>query len=303
VVTSQGCPFRCRFCSHRWTKLEYKDVEVLREELRSMHQMGYRRLFFTDDLFTLPERRLVTNLKMMLDEGFDFEWSCLSRASGLSSSTIEMMAEAGCRQAFIGMESADPVVLSNMDKRMDLDRAVKQFEDFANNDISTACSLVVGYPGETDVSIQRTVDFMNQASPNGYTAYLFTLIRGTLIDSPALRKRFCLEGEGTAWSHYTGTSLEMMERMRYLVDNIRDDIMYMHQAFDIAVMHEAGYGIGDIRVFSDLINKLYKIGRKPDPGPEDEARSYKILDQLACLEVNRPDRIVDRRPAEMRETA
>lgn len=280
VVTSQGCPFQCRFCSHRWSKLEYKDLDTLRSELRSMHQMGHRRLFFTDDLFTLPESRLVENLKMMLSEGFDFEWSCLSRASGLSSATVALMAEAGCRQAFIGMESADPKVLENMDKRMDLDSAARQFEDFKKFGISTACSLVIGYPGETDQSIQRTVGFMNQAAPNGYTTYLFTLIRGTLVDSPAIRKMFKLEGEGTAWSHYTGTSLEMLDRLHYLVDNIRDDIMYMHQAFDIAVLHQAGFSIQDVRTLASLINKLYRLGRKQRPTLGDSMRSALILERI-----------------------
>jgi p-methyltransferase len=284
AVTSQGCPFRCRFCNFRTRRLEYKQVEVLREELRSLERMGFKRLFFVDDLLTIPERRLVEILRMMLDEKFDLKWLCMSRASGLSASTISMMAEAGCRHVSVGMESADPTVLKNMDKRVNVDQAYRQVEHFRNNGITCTFSFVVGYPGETDASLERTLEFINTARPDSYSAYLFMVIRGTLVDSPEIRKQFQLSGESLAWKHYTGDVFEMAARLRTLADSVDDEIIHMDQAFGTFVLREDGYSREDIQELGRIISPLYRLGRKKAATPRDIQLSRSYLDRLEAFE-------------------
>lgn len=59
VMSSQGCPFRCRFCSYRLNPLEYKTTDNLQKELASIKAVGGKTLYFIDDLLTLPEKRFV----------------------------------------------------------------------------------------------------------------------------------------------------------------------------------------------------------------------------------------------------
>lgn len=97
----------------------------------------------------------------MISEKLNFEWYCLSRAEGLADKTIEKMAKAGCKSVNCGVESADPHVLKNMDKRININKAKEQFETYHQNGIMAFGSFIVGFPGETSDSLKRTIDFIN----------------------------------------------------------------------------------------------------------------------------------------------
>ncbi|MBW1945071.1 MAG: hypothetical protein JRJ51_19875, partial [Deltaproteobacteria bacterium] len=63
VMTSQGCHYRCRFCTyHRWfPKVLYKSLDILKDELRRIRDLGFvRHLRFADDNFTANAGRLKT---------------------------------------------------------------------------------------------------------------------------------------------------------------------------------------------------------------------------------------------------
>lgn len=86
----------------------------------------------------------------MIEENFHFKWYCTSRAAGLSEKSVSLMAEAGCQAVFIGVESGDPDVLTNMDKKIKISDAYKQMEWFHKYGICIYGSFVTGFPGETD---------------------------------------------------------------------------------------------------------------------------------------------------------
>ena len=286
VQTSQGCPFTCKFCDFRlMNRTDYKPLGVLREELRALHAIGVRKIDFVDDLFTLPEERLVEVCRMILDEGWDFDWFCLSRSSGLSEGAVRLMAEAGCTMVNVGMESADPVVLANMSKNTRVDEARRQVEAFGRHGITVFTNIILGYPGETDESIGRTIRFLNETGVHAYFLNLFQVGRGTIVDAPEYRERFALVGENELWSHRTGTSLEFAGKMSEFADQVSGAVLRLGGLEDMQMLMNGGYTRPQLAALAPLMQGLAECARTSAGAPAHAIqRSRELLDQLACLE-------------------
>ncbi len=285
VQTSQGCPFACRFCDFRlMNRTDYKSIDVLRKELRRLKSIGVTRIDFVDDLFTFPEKRLEEICRMMLEERFGFSWFCLSRSAGLKPKTVRLMADAGCSMVNIGMESADPTVLKNMNKRTDAAAAREQVASFRRNGVMVFSNLMLGFPGETDRSIERTIDFVNTAGIDAYFLILFMAIRGTTVDRPTFRERFRLEGEHVYWRHATGTASGMAGKIGGFVSRVSDDILRLGGLDEMQMLIDHGYTRDRMTALAPLIKGLadWPRGRRLRPG--DSAASRALLEEIAALE-------------------
>jgi len=285
VQTSQGCPYGCRFCDFRlMNAVDYKSLDVLREELRSLRAIGVRKIDFVDDLLTAPERRLQAICRMMLEEGFEFSWFCLSRSSGLSAESVRLMAEAGCTMVNIGMESADPTVLKNMNKRTDVAASLRQMEAFHENGITVFSNFILGFPGETDESIARTLEFVNTAAIDAYFLTLFMAGRGTGADSPKFREQFRLEGEYLYWRHSTGSALEMAGKIADFVSGVCETTLRVDGLDEMQMLLDAGYAREDLPLLAPIMRGLARWSRKDPISQEDVQASRRWLQELAVLE-------------------
>ncbi|MBW1799461.1 MAG: radical SAM protein [Deltaproteobacteria bacterium] len=222
VVTSRGCHYRCRFCTyHHWfPKVQYKSLEVLKDELRRIQNLGFvRHVRFSDDNFTAKRSRLKAVLEMMIQERFDFTWSSYARANALTPDLVRLMKASGCDLLVMGIESGSPAILKNMDKRLDPGQALDALRMLKNHDIDSQAAFIVGYPGETEKTFHETIDFINQSGLKYFHPYLFYFSKNMLVDRE--RETFNLNGLGLAWKHHTMDSVEasyLMSQMIRLID-------------------------------------------------------------------------------------
>jgi p-methyltransferase len=227
VITSQGCRYRCRFCTyHRlFPEVRYKSLVALREELRQIQNLGFvRHVRFADDNFTADRKRLLSVLNMIKEERFDFKWSAFARASSLSPEVVRHMSESGCEFLNMGIESGSRMILKNMDKKLDPGQAFEAIRLLRDHGIQTLGGVIVGYPGETRATFQETVDLISKSGMNYYHPYLFYYSKDMLVHHD--RERFRMEGVGWTWRHATMDSLEasrLMAEMITLIENAYTD--------------------------------------------------------------------------------
>jgi radical SAM superfamily enzyme YgiQ (UPF0313 family) len=90
-----------------------------------------------------------------------FQWSCTARVNS-DYETLKAMADAGARLFIVGFESGDPQILKNIKKGA----TVEQARAFAKNckkvGIRIHGDFIIGLPGETKETIQRTIDFAKE---------------------------------------------------------------------------------------------------------------------------------------------
>ena len=76
IFTTRGCPFRCEFCSNAVFGVSYRmrsPVNVL-DEVEEALSLGYDRIHFADDVFTLNKGRVFEICKEIKKRGLDFRW-------------------------------------------------------------------------------------------------------------------------------------------------------------------------------------------------------------------------------------
>ncbi|MBN2578309.1 MAG: radical SAM protein [Pirellulales bacterium] len=217
VFSSVGCPHQCQFCDfHPLFKCKYRSEANLIDELKTIKRNPYPRFaYFTDDNFGINKKRLTTVLQAMVREKLGIKWHAMLRADMVDREMAEQLREAGCRELLLGIESGDPMVLSNINKRLDLDAAARALAHLDQAGINTFCTFIIGFPGETQKSIDNTVQWISNM-PSGSSAhayhryYLFRLIISPLspLSRKEQREKYGLQGLQEHWSHRTMNSEE-----------------------------------------------------------------------------------------------
>lgn len=283
VITSQGCHYRCRFCTyHRlFPEVRYKSLPALRSELRKIQDLGFvRHVRFADDNFTANRRRLFSVLDMMEEEGFSFRWSSFARASSISPEVVRRMRKAGCEFLNMGIESGSREILKNMDKKLDPGQAFDAIHLLKDQGIQTLGGVIVGYPGETRDTFLETVDLIRRSGMNYYHPYLFYYSKEMLVHED--RERFRMDGVGWAWRHATMDSAEasrLMSEMIGLIESaFTDGQQKTWETFKL--LRGEGFSPEEILELHALKRSLQlTVNEKGESGPEVS----RLLDRIEAI--------------------
>jgi p-methyltransferase len=183
IRASQGCPFKCKFCTFPKAspKFMQRSVASIREELRKIKKIGIKNVAFTDDHFAISQKRVMEICKMMLEEDFNFNWFAGIRASAINEDTAKLLADTGCKVLCVGLESGDDRMLKLINKQITSETNMKCLEILDKYNIVAYGSFILGFPGETDESVRNTIDWINNSPLKLYKIFLFYLFPGSII--------------------------------------------------------------------------------------------------------------------------
>jgi anaerobic magnesium-protoporphyrin IX monomethyl ester cyclase len=129
-------------------------LELVFTEIDQIRRLGYKRLWIADDNFTLDLSYLRDFCRRMA--GQHMNWSCLSRVTGITTEIAREMKEAGCQRVYLGLETGDQDTLKLMNKKASMEEGISAVHAFRKAGIEVAGFFIVGYPGETITSIEKT---------------------------------------------------------------------------------------------------------------------------------------------------
>jgi len=174
ILGSRGCPMQCAFCANVFPqKVRFRSVGNIYDELKQLKDRGIRHLRFEDDNITLhPEFRVLCEAISF----FGFKWKGHTRSDLLCKNPelATYMANSGCEECGLGVESADDEVLKLINKR---ERAVHHYSAVKilhEAGMRAKTYFISGLPGETDVTMMLNREFMRQARPDKWTLSTFT---------------------------------------------------------------------------------------------------------------------------------
>src|SRR6266566_2476346 len=163
--TSRGCPALCTFClwpqtlsGHAWRVRSSENVaREVQQALRLFPQA--KEFFFDDDTFNIRKERVLDVCSRFKPLGF--RWSCTARVNS-DYETLKAMADAGARLFIVGFESGDPQILKNIKKGATVEQARQFTKNCKKVGIKIHGDFIIGLPGETKETIQRTLDFAKE---------------------------------------------------------------------------------------------------------------------------------------------
>jgi radical SAM superfamily enzyme YgiQ (UPF0313 family) len=159
----RGCPFACTFCStndffRRRFRLKTPN-RMIADMKRVKETYGISSFDLVHDMFTVDRKRVVAFCQALLESGESFHWGCSARTDCIDDELIELMSEAGCEGIFFGIETGSQRMQKIIDKGLDLVEAAERIKTTDRFKITTAVSLITGFPEETPVDLKGTVDF------------------------------------------------------------------------------------------------------------------------------------------------
>ena len=181
ALASRGCPYRCTFCNTPgYYDCGYRchSIDYVLHELRTLLSLGYREVFFRDDLFYAG--RVAEFCEVLLSSDIDLAWSCNQRVDTLDEPTVALMARAGCHTIKFGVESGDDAILAGIQKPS-FRRTEEQFAACARQGVRTHAHLMIGLPGESREQMERTIALVSRLDPYTFTLNLFTPHYGSAL--------------------------------------------------------------------------------------------------------------------------
>jgi anaerobic magnesium-protoporphyrin IX monomethyl ester cyclase len=179
LMASRGCPFRCTFCDVYITqgrKLRLRSPQSILDEIFfNMDSFGIREFVFKDSTFTINKKWVNELLDLMIAEKLNISWSINTRVDMITDEMLRKLKAAGCRKISFGVESGDQRVLDKIQKGITLDQIRQAFDLVRKVGIETHAFFMIGNPGETRDTAEKTICFSKQLNPT-WAAFAPTVV-------------------------------------------------------------------------------------------------------------------------------
>jgi len=164
VMGQKACINNCSFCCQPAffgaPVLRKRSVEHFLEEMKWVQKLGFKEVLFNDATLTADMEWASSLFEGMIKNNIDLMWNCSTRADRVNSEILTLMKKAGCHTIALGMESVDPTVLKNIRKNINPGQIKDAVALIRKHGIDTIVFCVVGFPGETRESIEKTISFL-----------------------------------------------------------------------------------------------------------------------------------------------
>ena len=179
VMSARGCPMSCVFCSKVWGKtVRFRSAEnVLAEIKEAIDKYGIKGISFRDDTFTLNKPRLLKILHGL--QRLDVKWRCITRVDQVDENTLIAMKNGGCKEIVYGIESGSNKILGNLQKGTTVEQNAKAIELTKKVGIPCKAAVIVGSPGETWETVNETIKFIEEHTPDKGILCVFTPYPGS----------------------------------------------------------------------------------------------------------------------------
>jgi radical SAM superfamily enzyme YgiQ (UPF0313 family) len=168
IEASRGCPFSCNFCvltGHE--SYHFRPVKDVINEIK--HKMCWNKNYFglLDDWFIFLDNNLGGSpryLRELCTELVPLKktWGCALTFNVLrDEETVKLMARAGCRYIYTGLESLNPESIKAMNKGQnrvkDIDEVIRRC---FKNGIILSFGLIVGSDGDTNEYLEKLPEYL-----------------------------------------------------------------------------------------------------------------------------------------------
>ncbi len=183
-ISSRGCPYACSYCDRSVFQrtFRYNSADYLYRHLAYLKQrFGIRHINFYDDQFTFKRQRVEEFCRLMIEKPLGMTFNCAVRAEHVDLELLELMKAAGCWMVSLGIETGDEELLAQHRQNADLDMLAQKIRLIKQAGIRTKGLLMMGLPGETETSIQRSMDYVFSLPIDDFNLSKFTPFPGSPI--------------------------------------------------------------------------------------------------------------------------
>jgi anaerobic magnesium-protoporphyrin IX monomethyl ester cyclase len=250
LAASRGCSFRCAWCAKpTWGNdyLQRSAQDVAIEMTHLKRSFDPQHIWFADDIFGFRVDWVTEFSAELSATGGGIPFTIQTRADLMSERMARVLANAGCREAWLGAESGSQRVLDAMNKGTTVPVILSARQRLKEAGIRVGFFIQLGYMGEQLEDIRETRALLHAARPDEI---------GVSVSYPLPGTRFydlvkAQLGDKTHW--HESNDLEMMFHGTYTSDFYREIRNLLHDEVLLQSQSSALHGIE--RRWDELIGR------------------------------------------------
>jgi radical SAM superfamily enzyme YgiQ (UPF0313 family)/precorrin-3B methylase len=178
--SSRGCPYSCTFCSPvHGGRVRLRSPESIVEEMAvNLARRGARHFDLADSNATLVRPRFMRLCRLLLDRGLagNVSWNIDTGPHLVDAEMVQLARAAGCGMVSFGLESGDDEMLKRMRKPHSVAEAEQGVRAAVEGGLTVKVSFILGHPGETPASAERTFAFASHLRRTYGVEYYYNLV-------------------------------------------------------------------------------------------------------------------------------
>ena len=211
VSPSRGCPYRCTFCTcqtYYGNRLRKRSVENILDEIEyDLKKFNVNNFFFWAETFVLDKNFVTLISEGILKRGLKISWAANSRVDNIDGPLLEIMAKSGCWMLSYGIESAEQSVLDRSLKGTKIEQFDKAISLTRKAGIKTTGHFMLGLPGDSEESMQKTIDLALRLDLDFAQFYSAVPFPGSSLYEEAVKEEWIKSG---SFEGYAQNSAIMM---------------------------------------------------------------------------------------------
>lgn len=182
----RGCIFRCSFCYSpvQWGQGgQAKGIERVVGEVARLRDLGARHLFFVQDNFLNNVAAAKALCRALAEARTGVTWNCYATLPQLTPDVLDLLADAGCTEVFVGVDAVSPGAQRSFAKHFFKGWAPLEARLRACLDrgIGVTCAFMIDSPeeGHADTDAALTTAVLTSALGCFFRLNTLTLYNGT----------------------------------------------------------------------------------------------------------------------------
>jgi anaerobic magnesium-protoporphyrin IX monomethyl ester cyclase len=194
-LSSRGCPYACGFCPYpigQGEKFRARSAESVVAEMQFLvERHGVKSLLFRDPTFSLDMKRVKKICRLLIERGVKLEWGIETRLDRMDTEMIELLGQAGCRSAEMGIDPVEEHTREASNRKgIAPEKAAALIGAMEQNGIATAGLFVIGLPEQSVNEMERTLDWIQTLDLSYMNYEVATPFPGTPLYAEAVAKQW-----------------------------------------------------------------------------------------------------------------
>jgi tRNA A37 methylthiotransferase MiaB len=182
IFATRGCPHDCTFCGSRYIwgrRVRFRSPENIVGEINRLRELGTNTIHFDDDTFGINKRFIRELCLAIKSKCPGITWGCEIHVNLVDEENISLMKDAGCESISLGVESGNNQILNEIRKDITIEKALAAADLIKKHDIRLGVFFMVGFPQETEESMNDTMRAMKNIKADSIIFSIFTPYPGT----------------------------------------------------------------------------------------------------------------------------
>lgn len=187
ITFSRGCPYSCfNYCTYplqQGRKVRFRSVKNVVDEIEFLNNVyNYEKFVFRDPVFSINRSKTIELCEEIIKRKLKIYFLIETHLNNLDDELIKILAIAGLKMVYVGVESSSSDVLKNISRfSVTNDKQYNVIKKLKDNNVITKTMFMLANPEDDNDTINKTIEYAKFLPSDLVQFSIFTPYPGTPI--------------------------------------------------------------------------------------------------------------------------